>query len=393
MRILTFSSLYPNSAQPGLGLFVEERLRQMLNTGAIEADVVAPVPWIPFRSSAFRRYAEAASVPKTEIRHGISVRHPRYPLIPLVGMSATPKLMAYAMKPTLQALISSGRDFDLIDAHFFYPDGAAAVLLARWFSKPVVITARGSDINVIAKHRSRGRTILRSALAADGIISVSAALRDEMERLGVPAAKIRVLRNGVDLNRFRPDGRNEARRDLGLEGSTLLIVGHLRPTKGHERVLQAMTKLPDFNLLIVGDGPLRRSIEVMSQTLSIGDRVRFCGQMSQDELIRYYTAADALILASDREGMPNVVLEALACGTPVVATPVGGVPEVLTESVAGVVADDFSADALVVAVNRLFRQYPDRMATRKYAMNHSWKGTTEGQLDLFGEILMRRQTG
>jgi glycosyltransferase involved in cell wall biosynthesis len=214
-----------------------------------------------------------------------------------------------------------------------------------------------------------------------------------MERLGVPAAKIRVLRNGVDLNRFRPDGRNEARRDLGLEGSTLLIVGHLRPTKGHERVLQAMTKLPDFNLLIVGDGPLRRSIEVMSQTLSIGDRVRFCGQMSQDELIRYYTAADALILASDREGMPNVVLEALACGTPVVATPVGGVPEVLTESVAGVVADDFSADALVVAVNRLFRQYPDRMATRKYAMNHSWKGTTEGQLDLFGEILMRRQTG
>ncbi|HEX9173229.1 MAG TPA: glycosyltransferase family 4 protein, partial [Telluria sp.] len=146
MKILTFSTLFPNSEKPGHGIFVETRLRHLVASGQVEARVVAPVPWFPSAHPRFGQYARQARVPRAELRHGIAVSHPRYPVLPKIGMNVAPLLLAQAVKPAIARLLDEGFDFDLIDAHYFYPDGVAAAMLARHFNKPLVITARGSDI-------------------------------------------------------------------------------------------------------------------------------------------------------------------------------------------------------------------------------------------------------
>lgn len=393
MKILTFSSLYPNAAQPTHGLFVEQRLRQLVAGGAVSAEVLAPVPWFPFKSSVFGQYAQYARVPRAETRGGIRILHPAYPSIPKVGMMLAPYLMARSMHGVLRKLIAQGRDFDLIDAHYFFPDGVAAVALGQWLSKPVVITARGSDINVIAQIRGPGEMIRKAAAAAAGVVAVSDALRGELIRIGVAGERICVLRNGVDLQRFRPLDRRQARATLKLTGTTLLAVGHLKPGKGHRLLIQALAQLPQVTLLVVGDGPLRGSLERLADSLGVAERLHFVGAVAHDELCPYYNAADMLVLPSAREGLPNVVLESLACGTPVVATAVGGIPEVLTTPAAGLMTRERSCAALVECIQRLLRDMPAVEATRAHAEQFSWQATTDGQLKLFKQILSAPQAG
>src|SRR5262249_42318351 len=149
LRVLTLTTLYPNKAQPHHGVFVENRLRHLVASGRVEARVMAPVPWFPLQGRSFGSYGVFASVPAREERHGVSIDHPRYPVIPRIGMSAAPWLLYRAIKGPMRRLIASGVTFDLIDAHYFYPDGVAAVMLAREFGLPVSITARGTDLNLI----------------------------------------------------------------------------------------------------------------------------------------------------------------------------------------------------------------------------------------------------
>jgi teichuronic acid biosynthesis glycosyltransferase TuaC len=147
VKLLLFSSLYPNSAQPLHGLFVEQRLLKVLATGRAEARVVAPVPWFPLESPRFGEYATFARVPREEVRNGLEVAHPRFARVPKVGMSSAPLLMALGALPTLRRIRASGYDFDVIDAHYYYPDGVAATMLGQWLGRPVTITARGTDIS------------------------------------------------------------------------------------------------------------------------------------------------------------------------------------------------------------------------------------------------------
>ena len=153
IKLLTFSTLFPNAERPNHGIFVQTRLRQLLASGQAQSLVVAPVPWFPLRHPRFGQYARFAKVPAAETRFDIKVVHPRYTLLPKVGMTLAPVLLAQAMKPVIGRIIDEGYDFDLIDAHYFYPDGVAAVMLARHFNKPVVVTARGSDISLIPQYR------------------------------------------------------------------------------------------------------------------------------------------------------------------------------------------------------------------------------------------------
>ena len=190
MKILTFSTLYPNAARPGHGIFVETRLRHLLATGAVQSTVVAPVPWFPFSSSAFGEYAKHARAPREETRNGISVLHPRYPLVPKIGMTAAPALLAAAALPALRGLLVQGRDFDLIDAHYFYPDGVAAAWLGRRLGKPVVITARGTDLNLIPQYALPRRMIQWAAREAAAMITVCKALKDTLVELGVAPQRV-----------------------------------------------------------------------------------------------------------------------------------------------------------------------------------------------------------
>jgi len=173
IRLLVFTSPYPNASQPRHGVFVEERLRHLVESGRVVATVVAPVPWFPFRHPRFGAYATFAAVPACEQRHGIRIVHPRYPVIPKVGMNFAPSLMFRALLPRLREMKEGGLDFDLIDAHYFYPDGVVAARLGLAVGKPVVISARGSDVTWIPRYRRPRRQIQRAARSVAAVVTVS----------------------------------------------------------------------------------------------------------------------------------------------------------------------------------------------------------------------------
>jgi glycosyltransferase involved in cell wall biosynthesis len=384
MKILTFTTLFPNAAKPHHGIFTETTLRHQLATGEVKAKVVAPVPWFPFTHPMFAHYATMARAPKRETRIGVEVFHPRYAVVPKLGMQITPFSLAAAAKGTIGRLLDEGYDFDVIDAHYFYPDGVAAVMLGKYFRKPVVISALGTDINLIPRHPVSRRMIRWAASQSAAMISVCEALRTEMIGLGMDGDRITTLRNGVDLELFHPLGDRDAMRQvLGLSEFTLLSVGHLDPRKGHDLIISALPMLPNVQLLIAGSGPDLKKLQKLACTAGVADRVAFLGAMSQEELRNYYGVADALVLASSREGWANVLLEAMACGTPVVASNVWGTPEVVRSPAAGVLMPSRTADGVAAAVRCLRDHYPDRAMTRAYAEGFSWDGTTRGQLRLF----------
>jgi len=220
------------------------------------------------------------------------------------------------------------------------------------------------------------------------MIAVCEALRDAMAAMDIEAGKIRVLRNGVDLDLFRPVDRDALRQQLGWSGRVLLSVGLLIERKGHHIAIEALARLPaEVSLVIAGEGPMAAQLKALAERCGVATRVSFVGRKSQQELVSLYGAADALVLASSREGMANVLLESLACGTPVIATPAWGTPEVVRGPAAGVLTKDRTPEELALACQRLFSAYPDRRATRSYAEQFSWDATTAGQLQLFRTIL------
>ena len=387
IRLLTFTSLYPNGAQPRHGVFVEERLRQLLAAGEITARVVAPVPWFPFRNKRWGAYSVFARVPESEERHGIRIEHPHYPVVPKLGMSVAPWLMYRSLLSVLRSLQSQEWDYDLIDAHYIYPDGVAAVRLGQRLGKPVVITARGTDVTLIPRYRLPRRQILWAAEHAAAIVTVSQALKQSLVTLGVAPDRITVLRNGVDLSRFRPLAQTDIRRRMSLTGPVWLSVGHLVELKGVHIVIQALAQVPEITLLIAGTGPEEPRLRQLANRLRVSERVRFLGGIPHAELCEYYNAADALVLASSREGMPNVALEALACGTPVIATRVGGTPELLTVPESGELMPERTPDALAAAWHRLRARKPDRVSTRRFAERFGWAPTIQAQKALYSRVL------
>lgn len=386
MRILTFTTLYPNTEQPGHGIFVETRLRKLVESGAVDARVLAPVPWFPSGARRFGRYGRMARVPRRENRFGIAVEHPRYPVLPKIGMSVAPLLLSAAVLPLLRRQIAAGQDFDLIDAHYFYPDGVAAVMLGRALDRPVVVTARGSDLNIIAGYSIPRRWIIWAAHRATRLVTVSSGLQRRLAALGVAPERSRVLRNGVDLAFFRPMDSESFRRELGLSRPILLAVGNLVPLKRHRLLVEALPLLPGVALVIAGEGPERDAIEKLAQARKVDDRVHLLGRVPQDRLPEIYSAADLLLHPSEHEGWPNVLLESMACGTPVVVSGIDGCEEIVAAPEAGRILPQTTPETLAAAIREMLAAPPDRAATRRYAEGFDWRSTTAGQAQLFAEI-------
>ena len=389
IRLLTFSTLYPNDVQPNHGVFVENRLRHLIASHPVDSVVVAPVPYFPSTSPIFGGWSRYARVTRHEHRHGLTVHHPRYAAIPRVGTSVAPYLLYRGALRAIRRLMRDGLRFDAIDAHYLYPDGVAATWLARRLGCPVVLTARGSDVTQLPDQRVPRLLIRRAIARADALIAVSAALGQALIALGAPGSKVHVLRNGVDCATFRPADREAARTALGLTRATLLSVGHLILRKGHHLVVEAMAELPGCDLLIVGDGPEREALRALIARRGLGARVRLLGAQPHADLPRFYTAADALVLASSREGWANVLLEAMACGTPVIASNIPGNPEVVQRREAGLILRTNTPVGIAAAARDLLADPPDRAATRAYATGFSWDATSAGQFALFADLVGR----
>lgn len=389
VSLLVATTLYPNSRQPRHGIFVHTRIKQLLAGGEFQAEVVAPVPWFPFKMKSLPRYSVYSDVPKEEMIDGIRVHHPRYLVIPKIGMLLTPFTLAFAFLHSARRLRASGHRFDLVDAHYFYPDGVAVALASNCLKLPFAITARGTDINLIPDYRLPRRMIIWAARRADACITVCQALADGLEGLGVSAERIHVMRNGVDLQMFAPQPREDARERYKCSMFTIASVGNLVELKGHHLVIKALHSLPDCQLLIVGGGEQEHYLRNLVVHDNLCERVEFLGTLDQPELIQVYSAADVLVLASSREGLANVLLEAMACGSPVVATAVSGTPEVVQSPEAGVLIYERSIEAVVDGIKQLRASLPARAHTREYASRFDWSNTVLALSALFLRLVSK----
>jgi len=372
MRVLTFTSLFPNAVMPNHGVFILQRVAHLARRGN-SVQVVAPIPYCPPLIS-FPKWESFKRVPAEESIAGLSIYHPRYLLVPKISMPVHGASMFLSSLGQLRRL-HADYAFDVIDAHYVYPDGFAAVLAARALRLPVFVSARGSDLNVFSELPTIRPLIRWTLRHATGGIGVSTALRNKMVELGLPANRAYMIGNGVDLARFVPLDRAECRRRLELpDGEIMLSVGALIESKGHQVAIAALAELlglhPQLRLFIVGEGPYRNALLHRARALGVSDRVRLVGAVPNEELKYWYSAADVNCLFSAREGWPNVLLESIACGTPVLATRVGGVAEVITCDDVGLTIGDLALAAS--ALHSLLEQKRDRHRMRNFAQQHSW---------------------
>jgi glycosyltransferase involved in cell wall biosynthesis len=260
----------------------------------------------------------------------------------------------------------------------------AALRIARKLGLPLMITARGSDISLIAQRgRSRAQVLEAMSLASENI-AVCEALRQEMIRLGAAPERVHTIRNGVDLELFRPTGdREEIRRrwKVPAEAKLVVSVGALIERKGHHLTIDAVAQLPGVHLIIAGEGPERRPLERQIRALGIVDRVKLVGAIPHPELPSLYESADLSVLASSREGWANVVLESLACGTPVAATAIWGTPEIIHDDVAGELIAERNAAAIRKGIHSLLDKPRSRAEVRSYAEHFSWSESVSLVLD------------
>lgn len=379
-RVLVYTSLFPSAAAPTAGTFIRERAFRLGKRFPMV--VVSPQPWSPF--DWLVRHFRKTFRPRGatfELMDGVEVYRPRYFSFPGVLKSLDGWLMAQGSMAVARRLQREFRP-NAIDAHFLFPDGYAATLIGHALGLPVAITLRGrKDQRLIGTRRE---PILRAtARAAVRLFAVSDSLKcDVGERLGEPADRIRVVANGVDLDKFQPVDRAEARRRLGVAPGVKVIigVGGLIEGKGFHRVIPLVgglrAKFPGLVYLIVGggtsQGDMRASLEAMTRAEGVADAVRFCGQQLPEELKWYYGAADVFALATTYEGWANVFLEAMACGLPVVSTRVGGNEQVLCSLALGELVEFWNAPAFAAAIERALRREWDRAAIIGYARSNTW---------------------
>jgi glycosyltransferase involved in cell wall biosynthesis len=378
-RLLVFSTLFPSPGNPQAGLFIRER---MFRVGAtIPIVVLAPLPWVPLQGFLRRwRPHWRPPAPRFEVQRGIEVYRPRFLSLPGIAKRLDGWFLALGSLGTARRLRRSF-SFNVIDAHFAYPDGYAASLLGAWLRLPVTITLRGTEPR-LALHPGIRKRMIRALSRADRIFAVAASLKRAAVELGIPDSKIRVIGNGVDLELFRPVPRSEARAALGLDSDdpVLITVGGLVERKGFHRVIACLPQLrrrfPSIRYLIVGgpgpEGDWTERLHRQVQTLDLESNVRFLGTMGPAALRVPLSAADVFVLATQNEGWANVFLEAMACGLPVVTTDVGGNAEVVARPELGRLVPPGDARALEAAIAEAVEAVWDHEAIRSYARANSW---------------------
>lgn len=318
---------------------------------------------------------------------GIPVHYVNVPTLPAVTNWIDPWLWASAAEGVVKAHVAHSTEDTILDAHFLYPDGVAAALIGARLGIPTVVTARGSDVNVKGENPVMRRWMKWAGSHCAAIITVSQALADRLAQHGIEAPIVEVLQNGVDLRKFRPLDRAACRARYGARGRVLVSVGHLLADKGHHIAIEALAGMADTMLLIVGNGPQRAELTRLADKYGVASRVKFLGLVDHKDMPEVYNAADVLTLPSVREGMPNVILESLACGTPVVATNVGGIGEVITSPAAGELMTERSAAALREAVEALTARRVTLAETRAFAEQFGWGRIVDRQLELYRTVV------
>lgn len=371
MRVLAVTQIFPNAAEPLSAPFNRQQLAALGQLCQLE--VIAALPWFP-GGQLIARWSPAGRrgrVPRREQIDGLAVTHPRALYLPRVrSLTGTLYLASVARE-----VLRRRGDVDVVLGTWAYPDGCAAVVLGKLIGAPVVVKLHGSDLNVTAR-MAGPRAQLRALLPrADRVVAVSRPLAEEAIALGVAPERVRVVPNGVDRDRFAPGDRAAARAALGIAAARkiALYVGNLKEEKGVVDLARAWAALAgqrdDADLVVVGEGDARAALE----SAAGGARgLRLVGAVPHEEVPRWMTAADVVVLPSWNEGTPNVVIEALASGRRVVATEVGGVPDLVSAPVLGELVPARQPDALAAALSRALDAPYDPEAVASAAASGSW---------------------
>ena len=386
MRILIVTSQFPIAGEPNRGRPVYQTVRELSRLA--EVKVISPVAtyprWAQPRSYLYRAAEDAQGVP------GCEVDYVRYPALPAISRPFNGHLCARALAAPLRAFAP-----DVVLAYWLYPDGYGAMRAAHAAGVPFVAGARGSDLRVRdAVSRRLTRPVVR---AARRLLVVSEDLgRVAVDGYGAEPHRIRAIPNGCDASLFHPGDRSAARRALGMaeDAEVVLYVGRLVAEKGLRELLQASRRLsterPRARVVLVGEGPLRGELDAaLAADPSLP--LQLAGAQAPADVARWMVAADVVTLPSYSEGHPNVLVEALACGRPVVATPVGGIPEVV-DAANGVLVPARDADALAAAlVQALQRDWDEAALARRFSRN--WEQVARDTLDACGEALAETHAG
>ena len=381
-RLLSISTLYPAPTRPGFGRFVARQMETLAARGDWDVTVINPIGLPPAPFSAMGRYRQLAAILQHKESGGsIAVHRCPFLLIPVISGRLNPRAIARAVLPLARRLHAE-TPFDLVDAQFFYPDGPAAARVAAALGLPHAIKARGSDIHLWGERPAALAQMRPAARDAAAVLAVSQALARDMESFGLaPPSGITVHYTGLDHARFQPLPRAEARARLAASLPALplrpaerlaVCVGALIPIKGQALAIEALTSLPgDIQLALAGTGPDEALLRARAAAHGVASRVHFLGAVSHEVLPALLSAADVMVLPSEREGLANAWIEALACGTPLVIPPVGGAPEVVDQPAAGRLAERSPA-AIAAAVADLLAAPPSQAETAACAARFSW---------------------
>jgi glycosyltransferase involved in cell wall biosynthesis len=376
-HVLVLSTLYPNPVNPRFGTFVARSVEALAKRGDWRVTVVSPIGLPPL---ALGRYRPLADLPEVAEEGGITVHRPRFTLIPRIGARRNATAIARAVLPLAQRLHAE-TPFDLVDAQFFFPDGPAAAQIAQALGLPLSIKARGSDISFWGEQDFARTQMLEAARAATGLLAVSRDLAGQMAAMGMDEAKITVHYTGLDRDRFRPLEHTQLRRQLSEEfgfampdnAPLLVCVGALIERKGQGIAIAALQDIPGARLVLIGKGEDEARLRALAVSEGVADRVHFAGSLDHDVMPLILSAADVMVLPTVSEGLANAWVEALACGTPVVTTDVGGARELITCDTAGRLIAERTPEAVANAVNAILNAPPPREAVAALTEAFSWE--------------------
>ncbi len=378
MRVLSISTLFPSPQRPSFGKFVANQMCAVAAGGEVDLTMVNPIGMPPWPLSRSERYRRLGETPLQSDSLGIPVLHPRFRLIPKLGGDTNPARIARALLPMVRKH-HAHQPFDLVDAQFFFPDGPAAAIVAAELGLPLSIKARGADIHFWGQRPLACAQMLRAANQARCLLAVSHALRKDMIALGMPAERIAVHYTGLDHERFHPMERRAARAlvsalpglNVWAEGPLIVTPGALIPRKGQRLVVEALADLPGAVVAFAGSGEDEAKLRTRVQELGLSDRVQFLGIVDHDQLPQLLSAADVMVLPSASEGLANAWVEALACGTPLVISDIGGAREVVRNPSAGrIVARE--PGAIAAAVQEILADPPGQAEVAANAERFSW---------------------
>ncbi|SLJ87335.1 glycosyltransferase [Novosphingobium mathurense] len=397
MRILSIATLFPNPVKPSFGVFVGNQMRAVVARGETDLTMISPIGIPPWPLSLREPYARLKSIPEVSDVVGLKVHYPRFTTIPKIGGDSNPGRIAGAILPLVRRLHEE-KPFDLVDAQFFFPDGPAAAIVARELGLPLTIKSRGADIHYWGQRPRALEQMKAAAQQASGLLAVSQALREDMIELGMPAERIDVHYTGLDRELFHPVERGAARAlvsampNLGIwsQGPLLVTPGALIERKGQSLVIEALTHLPEARLALAGSGEDMPQLEALATRLGVSDRVHFLGLVNHEVLPNLLCAADVLVLPSTSEGLANVWIEGLACGTPIVIPDIGGASEVVKDSSAGRLVER-NPESIAQAISEILADPPSQSDVAANVNRFSWGVNAENIVRFWKGVLEDRK--